>query len=188
MRAFPKKINLGSGKDFRDDYLNVDINGMWKPDIVLDISKSIFLTKHTERFGMMSLQEGFYDEIQANDVLEHIPDLIAAMTNCLKLLRVGGVMKITVPYDLSLGAWSDPTHVHAFNERSWIYYCEWFWYCGWEAHRFKLKDLRYAMAPGIEFCEQALRMPRCVDAMYAELEKVELTDEEKSEAEKYYAR
>lgn len=188
MKPFPRKINIGSGKNFRDDCLNVDINAMWRPDIVLDISKSIFLTKHTERFGMMSLQEGFYDEIQANDVLEHIPDLISAMTNCLNLLRVGGVMKVTVPYDLSLGAWSDPTHVRAFNERSWLYYTDWWWYCAWETHRFKLTDLRYACAPGVEFCESVLRHPRTVDAMYVELEKVELTDEEKKQAEKYYAR
>jgi len=43
------------------------------------------------------------------------------MTNCLKLLRVGGVFKILVPYDLSYGAWQDPTHIRAFNERSWLY-------------------------------------------------------------------
>lgn len=181
-------INLGSGKDFRHDYLNIDSNPLWHPDLVADISCGLSGAVRTERHGSFIITPGTYQEILANDVLEHIPDLVAAMTNCLALLRIGGVMKITVPYDLSLGAWSDPTHVRAFNERSWIYYTDWFWYFGWKTHRFILKDLRYAMAPGVEFCPEALRSPRCVDAMYVELEKVELSEEEKKAAEQYYAR
>lgn len=188
MSEIPRKINLGSGKDFRQEYLNIDINPVWRPDLVWDLSKSNFLTRHTERFGMVSLQEDFFDEILADDVLEHVPDIVALMTNCLKLLRTGGAMKIMVPYDLSLGAWSDPTHVRAFNERSWVYYTDWFWYFGWTTHRFKLKDLRYSIKEGMEFIEETLRTPRCVDAMYVELEKVELTDEEKEAGRKYYER
>ncbi len=174
----PRKMNLGSGKNYLEGYLNIDINPLWKPDLVGDISAPL-----ASRAGL-----GEFDEIIASDVLEHIPDLVAAMTNCLDLLRVGGVMKITVPYDLSLGAWSDPTHVRAFNERSWIYFCEWFWYFGWKTHRFFLKDLRYALADGVEFSGDALRTPRYIEAMYVELEKVELTQEEKKQAKEYYSR
>jgi len=68
-------------------------------------------------------------------VLEHITDLKTYMTNCLELLKVGGVMEITVPYDLSLGAWQDPTHCRAFNQNSWLYYTEWSWYLGWEKQK-----------------------------------------------------
>lgn len=181
MKVFPRRMNLGSGKDFREDCLNVDINPAWNPDIVMDMARGIFLTRHTERFGMVSLQEGFYDEIIAGDVLEHIPDLVSAMTNCLKLLRVGGVMKITVPYDLSLGAASDPTHLHGFNERSWVYYCEWFWYLSWRDYRFKVNKLDYQV-------DESLPPWRQICAMQVELEKIETTEEEKKQALNYYDR
>ena len=42
------------------------------------------------------------------DVLEHIPELVTAMTNCLILLAEGGIMKISSPYDLSLGGLAGP--------------------------------------------------------------------------------
>ena len=188
MRGLPRKINLGSGKDFRHDYLNIDTNPLWQPDLVWDLALSIFLTRHTERFGMMSLQENFFDEILANDVLEHVPELVKIMTNCLKLLRVGGRMEILVPYELSLGACSDPTHVRAFNERSWIYYTDWYWYLNWTTHRFKMVDLQYGMEEGIKFTPEIINVPRCVACMKVTLEKVELTESEKKTAENYYAR
>jgi len=37
----------------------------------------------------------------------------------LHWLRVGGVLKVAVPYELSLGAWSDPTHVRDYSEEEW---------------------------------------------------------------------
>lgn len=186
----PRKINLGSGKDFRADYLNIDVNPMWKPDLLWDLSRTEpFLTRHLERFGMMSIQEGFFEEIQANDVLEHIPDLVRTMTNCLYLLRVGGVMNIVVPYDLSYGAWQDPTHVRAFNERSWLYYTDWFWYLGWRTHRFKMTRLDFAMEPGFEAEANSKKThPRAIAAMHVTLEKIELTDAEKKMGEGHYAR
>ena len=107
--VIPKKINLGSGKDYRRDYLNIDINDYWSPDIVADIS-GVFLqngsrTFTTKRFGDVTVANDSFDEIIATDVLEHVADLVTTMTNCLNLLRTGGVFNILVPYDLSYGAW-----------------------------------------------------------------------------------
>jgi len=186
----PQKINLGSGKDFRTDYLNIDINDYWSPDIVVDVA-SAFLkgsSKNftTRRFGKITLAQDAFDEIIANDVLEHIPDLTSAMTNCLALLRVGGVFNIIVPYDLAYGAWQDPTHVRAFNERSWLYYTDWFWYLGWKTHRFKIQKLDFIVSPlGQEMLkagqeqEVILRTPRAVDSMKIVLEKITLSDQDK---------
>lgn len=184
----PHKINLGSGKDFREEYLNIDINSIWEPDIHHDISVYKAHEIESDRFGFIKLEDGYFEEILCNDVLEHIPDLVSAMTNCLNLLCVGGRMEIVVPYDLSHGAWQDPTHVRAFNERSWLYYTDWFWYLNWRTHRFELKSLQYGMEEGVMFCEEALRAPRCVSCMKVTLEKVELSKEEKIMAESYYSR
>lgn len=181
--TIPKILNLGSGKDFRKECINLDINKVWSPDIICDFSKPLkeeeFKIYKTERFGEIKLEKGTFVKIIANDVLEHMEDLKACMTNCLDLLGVGGVMQIIVPYDLGLGAWQDPTHRRAFNQNSWLYYTEWSWYLGWGKEKFCLAKLEYKLSTsgngllikGMEL-EELIKIPRAVDAMRVELMKI----------------
>ena len=167
----PLTLNLGSGKDWREDCLNSDIQARVKPDWVCDISKVQWGELVDTRFGQIKIKPEMFEKIIANDVLEHIPDLISAMRNCRDLLKVGGEFVISVPYELSLGAWQDPTHVRAFNENSWLYYTEWCWYLGWESGfrlaelQFKLSELGSEMSEKGAFDEEILRTPRAVDSM-----------------------
>lgn len=194
----PKKINLGSGKDFRADFLNIDIEAYWSPDLLADVSanfpKAGRETFQTARFGEIEIAHGAFDEIISNDVLEHVSDLVATMTNCLNLLRVGGTFNILVPYDLSHGAWQDPTHIRAFNERSWLYYTDWFWYLNWRTHRFVTRRLDFSLSPsGQQLMAQhtaqevILRTPRAVDSMMVSLEKIELTPQDKQTLDAFHA-
>lgn len=177
------KVNLGSGKNYMQGYVNIDINPMWEPDVVADISEAFPIG--------YELWENC-DEIVAQDVLEHIPDLIAAMTNCLNLLKEGGIMNISVPYDLSLGAWQDPTHVRAFNENSWLYYTDWFWYLGWNKHRFEMVKLdfvvndKYLDGPLLKQHE-LLSTPRAIDSMHVILKKIPLSKADKETWRTYHA-
>ena len=184
----PAILNLGSGKDWQEVYFNVDINESMRPDAIVDISDpSLFeKTYETMRFGQISLYENLFDRIIANDVLEHIRELKTAMTNCLALLKPGGIFQINVPYDLSFGAWQDPTHVRAFNENSWFYYTEWFWYMGWTECRFDVVGVGYVLSPiGEEMREAgnaALEiscMPRAINSMNVRLRKRYLQEAEK---------
>jgi len=168
----PKTLNLGSGKDWKDSYFNADILLRVNPDWWCDISKVEFGTAiDSPRFGKVTIEKEMFEKIVANDVLEHIPDLISAMKNCRDLLKVGGEFVISVPYELSLGAWQDPTHVRAFNENSWLYYTEWCWYLGWESGfkltelQFKLSELGSGMSEKGVSDEEILRTPRAVDSM-----------------------
>lgn len=197
VQQLPRTINLGSGKSWRADCLNIDINHDWQPDLVADISNKFPLNEEvkTTRFGIITIQEGYFDEIIASHVLEHIRDVINAMTMCLKLLRVGGVLKINVPYDLSYGAWQDPSHVRAFNEKSWLYYTEWSWYLGWMEAKFDLVENLFALSPtGLAMqsnkatLEQILASPRAVDEMQVVLRKRLLTDAEKKVSANYLSR
>jgi SAM-dependent methyltransferase len=179
-RTFPSLLNLGSGKDWRENCLNVDISEAVRPDALLDIGQSLAPNQplETMRFGTITLGENVFDAIFANDVLEHIPDLLTAMSNCLRLLRPGGTFHIYVPYDLSLGAWQDPTHIRAFNENSWLYYTDWYWYMGWTEARFEQVSLEFRLS-GIGHSlndsgkplEEILRTPRAVEGMSVILRK-----------------
>jgi len=119
-------------------------------------------------------------------VLEHVPDLVAMMTTCLALLRPGGRFHVSVPYDLSLGAWQDPTHVRSFNERSWLYYTDWFWYLGWHEARFVVDVLDWVLSPVGMALRNAgtpndviARTPRAIDSMSVTLRKINLTPEDR---------
>ncbi|HEV2269414.1 MAG TPA: methyltransferase domain-containing protein [Steroidobacteraceae bacterium] len=189
--SLPEILQLGSGKDFRPDCFNVDINPAWAPDAVLDItSPTLVGTKvATSRFGMAVLAEESFEAAISHDVLEHLTDLATAMRNVLRLLRPGGILDVLVPYDLSLGAWQDPTHVRAFNERSWLYYTDWHWYLGWTDARFDVIALDVRMSPwGLELqrsgkpVEEILRTPRAVDALRVGLRKRYLQESERREA------
>ena len=193
----PRKLNLGSGKDWRADYFNADFDPYWEPDAVLDFSQPLPVGKPLEtlRFGTMVLENNFFEEIMANDALEHIPNLTTAMTSCLNLLKVGGVFRISVPYDLSWGAWQDPTHVRAFNERSWLYYTDWFWYMGWTEARFDLVQFDVNLSPVGEALakqqvkgEDLVRHPRAVDQLKVVLRKRLLTEAEKQQVSVYMRR
>jgi SAM-dependent methyltransferase len=193
----PSKLNLGSGKDWREDYFNVDFDPYWEPDAVLDFGKPLPIGKplETNRFGTVLLENNSFDEIIANDSLEHIPSLMTAMNSCLNLLKVGGLFRISVPYDLSWGAWQDPTHVRAFNERSWLYYTDWFWYMGWTEARFDLAQFNLDLSPIGEQLqkqqvkgEDLVRCPRAVNQMRVVLRKRLLTDAEKQQVAIYLKR
>lgn len=186
--SLPRRINLGSGKAFDAERLNIDIDPKWNPDVVANLCapgglRQIFFSR---RFGLVRLEPGEFDEISTIDVLEHIADLSTMMTRCLELLRVGATMRIVVPYDLSWGAWQDPTHVRAFNERSWLYYTDWHWYLGWAEARFDMADMKMKLSPvgeglltrGVAH-EEVFRTPRAVDEMQVVLVKRLLNDAEK---------
>ena len=144
----PRQLHAGSGKDFRPSCLNVDINPQMNPDLLLDLSLPLdHTTRHaTRRFGDIRLMPGCFERITAFEVLEHVSDLPQTMRNFLDLLSDGGELELSVPYELSCGAWQDPTHIRAFNENSWLYYTNWAWYMGWKDTRFELKALDYTLS------------------------------------------
>lgn len=189
-QTFPAVLNLGSGKDFRADCFNIDIDDTWAPDAIVDLSgvdlDESGIVLPTYRFGDVTLRPGCFQRIITNDVLEHVPNLMKFMTTCLKLLRLDGVFEISVPYDLSFGAWQDPTHVRAFNERSWLYYTEWFWYMGWGECRFTADLMQFVLSPyGHELAKKGVaqaeitRTPRAVDSMSVHLRKIRLTEKDR---------
>lgn len=149
----PDRLHIGSGKDYRPGWLNVDILPMAQPDAVIDLAQPhewpVRLVSET--VGEVELHEDSLSVIYANNVLEHVPDLPTLMRNCLHLLKDGGRMEIEVPYEHANTAWQDPTHIRAMNEASWVYYTDWFWYLGWFEHRFHLHSFAY-LDSGLREC------------------------------------
>lgn len=184
----PTTLQAGSGNNFRYDCLNVDLNPDMTPDIVMDLCAPLDPATEfeTARFGRVRLLPESFEKIIAFDVLEQVADLSATMNTFLDLLREGGELEVNVPYDLSLGAWQDPTHVRAFNESSWKYYAEWSWHMGWRDWCFDVTLLDYQLSEfGTDLknrdvsLEELTRTPRAVESMRAVLRKRRKTPEER---------
>lgn len=141
----PHRVNIGSGKDYKLGWLNLDVLARAQPDALLDLGQPVALplTFHSNFVGPVNLEPESIEQLYANNVLEHVPDLVTFMTQALALLKTGGEFVIEVPYEHSPGAWQDPTHVRAMNEKSWLYYTDWFWYLGWFEHRFQLQQFDF---------------------------------------------
>jgi predicted SAM-dependent methyltransferase len=86
-QRFPRRLNLGCGTDKREGYLNVDLGGMYSPDLVADI------------LDLSMLPSGKYQEIVAQDVLEHLPRTSTrdALDEWNRLLETGGTLQLRVP-------------------------------------------------------------------------------------------
>ena len=136
----PIAMNLGSGRDYLPNWLNVDVLERAEPDVLLDLSEPLALPARlaSRSGGHVLLEADSLVRVHAGNVLEHVRDLAALMTNLLALLAEGGELSVEVPYEHSPTAWRDPSHVRAMNESSWIYYTEWFWHLGWFSHRFEM--------------------------------------------------
>lgn len=183
----PQKLNAGSGMDFMDDFLNIDIQTATNPDLVLDLSLPLCPeAEHTtKRFGPVRLTPGGFTHIIANEVLEHVADLPQTMRNFLDLLAFDGILECVVPYELSTGAWQDPTHVRVFNEISFCYFSTDAWYMNWRDERFELVSQNFILTPlGRKLeaegtaMDDILRIPRAVRHMKVVLRKRAATHEE----------
>jgi predicted SAM-dependent methyltransferase len=84
---FPRRLNLGCGFDRREGYLNVDFQPFHQPDLVSDVRK------------LDALPSAAYEEIVAQDVLEHLPrtDTLDTLREWARVLRPGGRLVLRVP-------------------------------------------------------------------------------------------
>ena len=88
----PRKANLGCGYDIREGYLNVDLHQRHNPDLVADVSE------------LSMLPSGYFEEIVAQDVLEHLErhKTLPTLREWARLLQPNGTVEIRVPSLLDL--------------------------------------------------------------------------------------
>ncbi len=115
------KLDLASGPTPRKGFTGLDLQGpvaitsLWKdiPGVVVNL----------DLFQMpWPIADNSIEELWCSHFVEHVPDLIGFMDECWRILEPGGIITITHPYQFSVRAWQDPTHVRALNEVSWLYY------------------------------------------------------------------
>jgi predicted SAM-dependent methyltransferase len=100
----PVRLNLGCGLKHEPDAVNLDITSATNPDVVQDLN-----------YLPWPFADGYFSEVLAYDVIEHLDDFIATMEEIHRVCRDGAVVRITVPHFSCANAFTDPTHQRFFG-------------------------------------------------------------------------
>jgi ubiquinone/menaquinone biosynthesis C-methylase UbiE len=127
------KVNLGCGvTNLREGYVTIDEN----PEVNADICA---------RVPPIPLEDESAELIYARHFLEHLSDKDVAllMAEAWRVLKVGAVLEIVVPYVLSHGAWQDPTHKSFWCFEKFLYFSPHMTHLGYGfENRFIFRDLQ----------------------------------------------
>lgn len=107
----PKILDLGCGNKKRPGAIGVDRNPATHADVVHELDRYPY-----------PFETSSFDEIYADNVIEHLDDVIKAMEELHRISRPGGLVKVIVPYFRSQWAFIDPTHKHFFTVDSFSYF------------------------------------------------------------------
>lgn len=105
------KLNLGSGRDYKEGYTNIEVSKRHKADLYHDLSLGI------------PFNDNSVDEVIAKHFIEHLSDTIFIMNEIWRVCKNNAKVIIEVPHQSNLLAYADPTHKRIFNEESFNYFC-----------------------------------------------------------------
>ncbi len=107
-------INLGSGKDYRENWINCDISKGVNADRYFDVRRG------------MPFENDFADQIQAGCVLEQIEsndDFLFVMNELWRVLKSTGKLTGYVPNGLHPNVvWLDPMDARFFRKETFNYF------------------------------------------------------------------
>ncbi|MFC7045596.1 methyltransferase domain-containing protein [Halobacteriaceae archaeon GCM10025711] len=118
----PDRVNLGCGDDYRDGWLNVDVDDRHDVDVVHDLEETPW------RWG-----DSQFGHVLMDNVLEHIAveHRTAVLEECHRILEPGGTLTLRLPVP-EVGAGWDETH-HAVPH--WRVLCHPRWRDRWAVDR-----------------------------------------------------
>lgn len=105
------KLNLGAADTSLEGFKTVDIDAIYNPDFVADLSKP------------WPWADNSVEEVYAKDVFEHLKDKRHTMNELWRILTPGGIATIMVPHaTLGDGGHCDPTHCSYWTTSDFEYY------------------------------------------------------------------
>ena len=107
----PRVIDLGCGNRKRAGAIGIDFNSRTAADVIHDLNRFPY-----------PLESASFDEVNMDNVLEHLDDVVAVMEEVYRVCKPGGLVQIRLPYFRSIWAWIDPTHRHCFTVDSFSYF------------------------------------------------------------------
>jgi SAM-dependent methyltransferase len=106
-------LDVGCGIRKQPGSIGLDRNPASSPDVLADL----------DRFPY-PFADGSFDRVTAIHVIEHLSDVIRAMEEFHRLVRVGGTVRIETPHYTDFSSFCDPTHKSHLNSFSFRYFGE----------------------------------------------------------------
>ena len=100
-----KKLNLGSGEDYRKGYINVDL--YCKSDLKLDLNILPY-----------PFENNSFEEVLAYNIIEHLKDPYEVLMEIHRICKNKAGIYIQVPHFTSGNAWADIQHKRPFSLKS----------------------------------------------------------------------
>jgi ubiquinone/menaquinone biosynthesis C-methylase UbiE len=108
-----RKLNLGSGENVREGYDNLDIIKGYGANIIWDCNKYPY-----------PIKDNTYDYILASHVFEHLNEPERAFNELCRIAKPNAIIDIYVPHFNCEGAFSEPTHIRFFTEKTFQLLCK----------------------------------------------------------------
>ena len=105
------RLNVGCGRDVREDWTNLDSVPLPGVDIYCDIER--------ER---IPLDDDSVDEFLMSHVIEHLTAPLPAMQELWRVAKPDASLTVRCPYGSSDDAFEDPTHVRQYFLNSFGYF------------------------------------------------------------------
>ena len=103
-------LDLGCGRNKLPGSVGVDVLNLPGVDHVLDLN------------NQLPFESSSFDAIHANQVFEHVENIIGLIRECHRILKHEGVLVVHVPYFRSSWAAIDPTHIRQYTLLSMNYF------------------------------------------------------------------
>ncbi|MBN2508231.1 MAG: hypothetical protein JXQ71_16220 [Verrucomicrobia bacterium] len=105
-------LDIGCGRQKVAGALGLDCVRETDADLVCDLNEIPW-----------PLEADWFEEVFANNVVEHLANLPAILTEIHRVSRHGALLHIRTPHFASLSSWEDPTHVNHLSLDSFDYFC-----------------------------------------------------------------
>lgn len=108
-----KVLDVGCGLNKRAGAIGIDLNPRSRADVLCDLD-----------YFPYPFRDNSFDELQAVHVIEHVADVMKSMEEFHRLVRPGGIVKLSTPHYTDFSSFCDPTHRWHLNSFSFRYFGE----------------------------------------------------------------
>ncbi|WP_448562176.1 class I SAM-dependent methyltransferase [Trichothermofontia sp.] len=154
------KLNIG-GSVIKRGVIRLDISAEVHPDILWDLGKFPY-----------PFDNSSFDEIECFDVIEHLDNIPPVMEEFHRILKPGGILKITTPHYSCANSYIyiDPTHRWHLSYFSFDYFCDNHKLAYYSTARFQIKYRLLVFQSGrlrSIISRLANRFPKCYEERWA---------------------
>jgi predicted SAM-dependent methyltransferase len=108
----PFKLNLGSGTDLRDGFVNIDL--IDAADLQIDLEE-------IGKSKRLPYPDNSVELTLCSHILEHLHNFKDLMNELHRVTKSNGIVTVFVPMYPSKQAFQDPTHVRFFTDDTFSY-------------------------------------------------------------------